>query len=89
MTGRKEDLEPASSCDRSGCNWSPRSDVRKTERLAKEIHVTSSIGLWEKTALLGTAKIVRQVLETCSCKVQKTYQNQLPPKPRYSLPSLP
>ena len=36
-TGSEKDLELASSCSCSSCNWSPRSNVKKIERLAGEV----------------------------------------------------
>ena len=62
----KKNLELVSSCGCSSSNWSPTSDIKKIERLAGEVNVNvkSSIELLQKAALLGTAKIVRQVLET-------------------------
>ena len=36
-TEREKDLELVSSCDCSSCNWSPRSDIKKIERLAGEV----------------------------------------------------
>ena len=36
-TGREKDLELVSSCGCSSCNWSPRSDIKKIERLAGEV----------------------------------------------------
>ena len=36
-TGSEKDLELVSSCGCSSCNWSPRSDIKKTEKLAGEV----------------------------------------------------
>ena len=34
--GNEKDRELVSSCGCSSCNWSPRSDIEKIERLAEE-----------------------------------------------------
>ena len=36
-TGSEKDLELASGCGCSSCNWSPRSNVKKIDRLAGEV----------------------------------------------------
>ena len=43
------------------CNWSPSSDIKKTERLAEEVKCKD---LLQKAALLVTEKTIGQVLET-------------------------
>ena len=74
-TESEKDLELVSSCGCSSCNWRPGSDIRKIERLAGEVKgKESSIELLQKVALLGTAKIVRHVLETWGCWVQLALQ---------------
>ena len=47
------------------CNWSPSSDIKKTERLAEEVKCKD---LLQKAALLVTEKTIGQVLETWGSK---------------------
>ena len=64
-TGREKDLELVTNCGLFSCNWNPRSDIERIERLGEE--VKCRIELLQKAALLGTEKFVRQVLETRDC----------------------
>ena len=69
-TESEKDLGFVTSCGWSSCNGSPKSDIEKIERLAEEVNVKSSTELLQKAALLGTAKIARQMLENWGCWVQ-------------------
>ena len=66
-TRSKEELEHVINCGYSIYNWCPLSDIEKIESLTKEVDVKSTTELLQKAALVGTRKIVRQVLETWGC----------------------
>ena len=54
--GSKKDLELVSSCGCSSCNWSPRRDIEKTERLAEEVICKEQYRAFAKSSIAWNCK---------------------------------
>ena len=52
----EKDLELASSCGCSSCNWSPRSVIEKTERLAEEVRCKQYYRAFAKSSIAWNCK---------------------------------
>ena len=57
--GSEKDLELAWKCSCSSCNWSPRSDIKKIERLAEENKCKEQHRAFGKSSIAWNYKICK------------------------------
>ena len=69
-TGSEKDRELVSGCSCSSCDGALGVTSKRLKDWLKKLDVKSNIELLQKVALFGTAKIVRQILETWGCWVE-------------------